>query len=123
MNKRVKKTIILIVIGIIISLIYNFANGWNLLIHYINSTFLSGSVLLLIGLLAVVTNLGMFDHVSYSMQYVGRSFRGKKQLYEDMPDYVNKKNEKRIKWYLVFIPYIISSSLFLIISIVLRIFL
>lgn len=122
MKKEIRKTVILIIIEIAIMLIYHINNGWNLLFHYCNSTFLAGAIILFIGMLAVVSNLGMFDHVSYSMQYVGRNIRGKAQVYEDMVDYVNKKNAKRIKWYKVFLPYVIATAPFIVASLICKAF-
>ena len=91
-------------IGVGIFLAYYFVQNKSLIAE-LNGTGVAGAVLIGVGALCYVARLGAFDTFSYGFTQMFSSWFGKKaNKYNDMNEYKNDKNQKRIassKYYLV----------------------
>lgn len=121
-----KKSLVIFVIGLIISLIYLCTNGFNSAISYCNAFFISGFIIIAISILSTLSYFGAFDTISYSFYSLGRVFTKEKEMgekkYKDLVDYVEKKKATRKKFLYSFLPYVYSGLIFMLASIILFFF-
>ncbi|MFA6755726.1 MAG: DUF3899 domain-containing protein [Bacilli bacterium] len=106
-------------IGVAIFLVTFFTQGISVK-SSLDGSFVAFAVLLLVGLLSLVASFGFFDFASYSFYYVFATFK-KEKKYNDLNDYKQEKDEKRKKTKKNYLYYFISSTPFLIATIILRI--
>ena len=108
--------LISLVIGLIIGVVYLLiSKGWTLVIAYCNATFIAGFVLFAISVLVVLNLFGAFDIFSFFFMRKKVESGAKENLY----DYSTRKKEERNKFKLVFMPYLVVATLFLIVSLIL----
>lgn len=109
------------VIGLILMVIYNAsyastgANSWGSLEYYRDGAFIAFMVLVAIGLLAAISQFGLFDIFAF---YPTRKKKedGKKETFGE---FVERKNLERGKFDLFFLSYIFISLVYAIFSIIL----
>lgn len=106
-----KRYIAALVLNICFMLLVLFLKGFDLKIYYIDAFSVAGSVSILLGLLTWITDAGAFDTVGYGFSAL---FNGKK--YKDLYEYTLRKQEKRSRKKLGFLPNIIVGAVFLLIS-------
>ena len=125
-NFNYKKTIVLFVLGLIISFVSLLVKGFDSLLFYCDAFFIAGFVILAFGILAVLSFFGAFDTLGYSMYSFTRAFSKKEEMsnkkYVDLVDYVEKKKEKRGKFKTLFLPYLFSGGFYILLFIILFIF-
>lgn len=98
-------------IGLTVYFLYiGIRNMWNVLIGHVDALFYSFAILIGIGLLSLVLNLGAFDIFSYQ---VGRKRlqNGKK---EDLYEYSKRKKEERARFKFSFLSYFFVAIPFII---------
>ena len=105
-----------LIIGVAAYILYLLLrNVWGVLLAHIDGLFFAFALVVLIGLLVLMTNLGALDIFSYQF--------GRKRLQsgrkEDFYEYTQRKKETRAKYKFSFIAYFISSIPFLISFIIL----
>lgn len=111
--------VVSLAIGLAISIIYMSVNtylgSWKDIMFYCNATFIASFLLFAIGVLTLLNNFGGFDIFSFLIMRKPYNEARKENLYE----YSERKKEERKKYKLVFLPYLIVCSLFLIASLIL----
>lgn len=117
-----KKTIIVSIIEIIITLIYLIVYGFDLTIKYCNAFFISGFTIFACGVFSWLSNCGAFDIFSYSWKTVKSSFSKSPREYKTMYDYTESKSEIRTKNKLNFLPYFLCGGIGIVISVVISLF-
>lgn len=114
-KENLVRFIISFIVVIIITVVYNLVyNGWKTIVAYIDSTFISGVVLLCVSGLSFVGNQGTYDIFSYSF---GKIFKKVKEA--NYYDYVDHKNLERKKKVLSPLSYLFVGLFVIIISLVL----
>lgn len=102
-------------VGLALVLLYLFLHGFQLLFYYVDAFSISGSVLILLGLLGAVAYFGAFDTVGYAFQ----SFAAERR-YKDLYEYARAKKEKRKRGELGFMALVNVGLLFLAVGVLLR---
>lgn len=118
MNKKLKETLVLTSISLILVLIVLFIKGFNEIRNYSDAFFVAGFIMLSIGGLVWVGNNGGFDSFSYSASYI----TGRATKYDGYHDYINEKKQIRSKKKLSFLKFIICASVLLFISFITYLF-
>lgn len=114
-KENIVRFILSFVIIVVITVIYNFVyNGWKTIVAYIDSTFISGIVLLCISGLSFVGNQGTYDIFSYSF---GKMFKKVKEA--NYYDYVDNKNLERKKRVYTPLSYLFVGLFTIIVSLIL----
>lgn len=115
-----KKTLILFGLGLLISLIYLFINGFSLIINYCDAFFIAGFIIFSIGALSTLSYFGAFNTLGYSFYALGRVFSSKKEMkekkYEDLVDYVEKKKQSRKGLKRIILPYVYIAIIFFLLA-------
>ncbi len=109
-------------LGVTVFLLYYFLNGPQLLIGAANAALISTAVLAILFFFPLLSYFGTFDFMSFGFYSFGWMFAPKgTRKYKDLYSYSLAKQEKRKNAPKTFIPFGISFTLFLIVSIVLEI--
>ena len=118
LKKYYLKYIIALIIGIGILCLNNIIKErWDLIIYYLDGSFISGMTLICVGGLSLCSYYGAYDVFSY--MFTKKLPDGTKpSLYEFSEE--RKENRKKIKG--KFIPYFAIGSVFLITALILYIF-
>lgn len=106
-------------IGITFFLIYlavnSYVSSWTSIFFYCNAAFVAGFVLFGVSILALLSNLGGFDVFSFLFLRKRVDEHRKENFYE----YCERKGEQHKKARLIFIPYLLISILFFILTAIL----
>ncbi len=105
--------------AIVCTIIYVFINDKYFqqpLFSFMNGTFIAGFVLMLIGGLSILSNLGAFDIFSYQFKKKGTG-ENRYTLFDHQQQRIEKSKTKK----LYFVPYMVVGALFIVISILLTI--
>lgn len=114
-------TIISLIVGVVIFLIFFFARGKGF-IGALDGTGYAGLFLIFAGLLAYISNEGFFDFASYGFRQLGAMlFNKSANKFNDFFSYKNYKKELRKSKLNNFIYIIIVGFLFFIVFLILRI--
>lgn len=114
-KENLVRFIISFMLVVVITVIYNLVyDGWKTIVAYIDSTFISGIVLLCISGLSFVGNQGTYDIFSYSF---GKMFKKVKEA--NYYDYVDNKNLERKKKVYTPLSYLFVGLFVIIVSLVL----
>lgn len=116
LKKHYKKLIFCILYGIIIMVIYNLVNSWNVLINYCNGAFIAGFSLVCFGGLSVINYWGGLDVFSYLVRK-----RPKSGPSEDLYTYSTRKREERKKHDKPFVLYFILGIFYILVSLIINI--
>ena len=87
-----------------------FRNGWQVLVSHVDGLFFAAALLILVGLLTLMVNLGALDIFSY--QFGRRRMENGKR--EDLYEYGKRKKAEREKFKFSFIAYLIAAVPYLI---------
>lgn len=109
-------------LGVAIFLLYYFLNGPQSIVGAANASLIASAVLAILFFFPLLSYFGTFDFMSFGFYSFGWMFIPKgNRKYKDLYSYSNAKQEKRKNGPKIFIPFGISFTLFLIVSIVLEI--
>ncbi len=115
------RLIVAFIVGLILMTIYNVsnaaagANSWGKLEYYRDGSFLAGMALFFFGLLVLVASLGAFDIFSFFTRRKKKD-DGHKETYAE---YVQRKNQERVKINFSFLSYIIVALAYILASLIL----
>ena len=112
-------------VGVVIFLLVFFLSKNKMtLVGAINSSAISGVILFSLGVLAFVSNMGMFDSLTYGFNQLGSSLFGKKaNKFHDFNEYRDEKIMKRKVSANYYWPILISSIPYIIALVILEIIL
>lgn len=113
------KYVVAIFVSIVIILIVLSSKGFKHLVSYCDGLFISGGVLIGVGLLSLLASYGSFDIFSYSGKYVYNKIKNKSV--ERYPEYSKNKALNREKAQFGYIPYLVVGIMEIIISAILLI--
>ena len=112
------RMLISFLVGLTVYIVYVSVRGlWSLLLGHIDGLTFSVALLVGIGLLLLIVQLGGFDIFSYRFKRIRMENGQKEALY----DYSKRKKEEREKYRWSFLAYLFSATPFLIALIVLLI--
>lgn len=111
-----------LLLGIIIFLIFYFLNGPQSIVGAANASLIAMAFLAILFFFPLLSYFGTFDFMSFGFYSFGWMFVPKgNRKYKDLYSYSTAKREKRKNAPKTFIPFGISFTLFLLVSIVLEI--
>ena len=100
-----------LVLGATVYIVYvSVRSGWSILICHVDGLFYASAVLVFLGLLILMSNLGAMDIFSYRFRRRRTASGMKETLYE----YSQRKKNERSKTMLSFLAYIIAAIPFII---------
>ena len=111
------KYIILFCLGLILMLIYLLTNGFNLLINYMDATFIVGAAILICGGISLINYFGAYDFWGYAF-----SLKKQRSMNRSLYQYSEIMKGERIKKGYAFGPYFAVGAIFLVISVVISMF-
>ena len=89
------------------------------LIDVVNGFFIGGAFLIGVAGLSVVTRYGSFDTFAYAFSTLGYKYiPNVNRKYEDLYDYKQKKNEKRIENRFSYLPYLVAGIILVLIALI-----
>lgn len=129
-KKNILMTIYLLGLGtLVFLLIAFFTNQKNGVVgnptytSVVDGGFIAGSVIIFCFLLSLLNRFGAFDTFGYSFSALLHSFNPEKEKkYVDLVEYKDKKNIKRSKTPLFYVPYLVSGVILLIVTICIYLF-
>lgn len=128
MKEFLKKTLIVfIVFSVMLAVyivVYGIKNGFEVLELYRNGFQLFGLIALFVGLIGLVADLGGFDLLGYSFNYlIDSKYKTEDRKYQNYQDYMEKKAITRKKNMPSLLAYAIVSLVFILVSLIITIWL